>query len=80
MMAEMELQASLDRLEMSIDMRMKKYVSLEKALRKLIKAAKRFQLADEGKDRQGWIWDSLYEAIENAESLILPKRRAKRES
>lgn len=42
-----------------------------KALKKLARAAKRFQLCDydDEKGRQGKLWDGLYEAIEEAERI-----------
>lgn len=43
---------------------------LRAALRKLSRAAKRFQLETDEKKRDGRIWDRLYEAIEQADDAL----------
>jgi len=43
---------------------------LRTALKRLVRAAKRFQLENDEKERNGRIWDRLYEEIEQSEELL----------
>jgi hypothetical protein len=54
--------------------------ALVKALKKLAKIAKRFQLEEYEEKRRGRLWDDLYHAIEKAESVALAPFEGKGET